>query len=145
MSARPGRMLLIAAAAVIVATLIASYVVLGPPGLQRMRKLDANRVADLCRIDNAVHVYAKVHKTLPSDFAAMSENNGTRFPPKDPLSQAAYEYQPTGKDTYRLCANFQTDSASSPAPDLPAYSYAGEEWPHNVGRKCFDRRADLGT
>jgi hypothetical protein len=121
---------------VVIATLVAAIVVLGPPAKQRELKLDQRRVADLIGIKNAVAVYVRQHEALPADLSVLANMPGTRIARSDPETGASYEYAVLDERSYRLCAVF----AAAPEGDraaLPYYTEAG--WAHEAGHECFER------
>jgi len=131
-----GRWLLVAAGAVVVATIVASVVVIGSPSTQREGRLDARRLEDLRRIGRLVDAHFDRTGVLPAGLAALARP-GLELP-LDPTSGAPYGYEAgTGRD-YRLCAEFATDSART-----KPQRWESDEWSHGSGRQCFDRRAPV--
>lgn len=129
----PGRWLAIAASVLVVATVVVAIAVMGTPGAQRQARLDDRRAADLAAIERAVDAYARQHGVLPPALATLQKTRrGLRI--VDPEHGAHYGYAVTGRQTYRLCAVFATDTAAD--PDFRAHN---EEWSHGIGRQCFDR------
>lgn len=134
--ARIGRWLLVAAAVVVVATMIAAVATMGLPSTQRDIGLDQRRMHDLQRIDTAVRSYAETNDSLPPDLATLAAQPGRRLSTLDP-GGVAYGYESTGAQTFRLCAEFITDTAQPPqAEDAPV----ADEWLHGTGRQCFQRK-----
>ena len=133
--ALPGRWLAIAASVVVVATVAAAIMAMGPPSAQRQAKLDQRRVQDLAHIANVVSLHVRDHAVLPSDLATLAAEPGRRLSITDPVDGSPYHYEVTGPRTYRLCASFATDTAH----DAGAGSGMGDEWNHGSGRHCFDR------
>lgn len=121
---------------VVVATIVAAIVVLGPPGKQRQLRLDERRVADLIGIKNAVATYVRQHEALPSDLAALAKLPGVRIKQADPETGASYEYAVVDERSYRLCAVFATKSEG----DRVAPPYFETGWAHEAGRQCFERK-----
>jgi hypothetical protein len=131
-------LLVAAAAAAVVAALIAGIVAVGPPHLERDRKLDQVRVTDLAATENLISSFAKVHKSLPADLGSLAQEPGYPSPRVDPESGKPYEYEVLGPDGYRLCARFATESTHDTTIYLP-----GKPWFHGAGKQCFNRRVDL--
>ncbi len=134
-----GFWLMAAAALVIVATIVASVVVMGSPTVQRARKLDAQRTMQLQMIEREVRSYQRREGRLPS---GLNEALGAGVAVADPQTGAAYEYAATAADRFRLCATFSRASADDdrgkPAP------YDDLSWRHPAGRHCFDFRVEAG-
>lgn len=129
-----GRWLLVAAGAVVVATVAASIAVIGPPAAQRELRLDARRLDDLRRIERLVDAHFTRTGALPAGLEALARP-GLELP-LDPASDAPYGYEAGAGRDYRLCAVFGTDSASSRLQRRES-----DEWSHGSGRQCFERRA----
>jgi hypothetical protein len=125
----------IVASLIVLATIIAAIVVMGPPSQQRLMRLDERRVEDLNRIAMIVDVHRTQHDRLPASLAELGAQPGVRLP-QDPESRKPYDYEVLGPAEYRLCAQFDTDtsSAADPRPWLDA------DWAHGTGRQCFKRR-----
>lgn len=131
-SGTSGRWIAIAASLVVVATLVAAVVVIGPPSQQREARLDSRRVQDLQRIVQAVDSHYANHAALPADMAALAAQPGWGLATTDPQDGTPYIYEVTGERSYRVCAGFTTDTAkSSDAPWAPG------NWNHGIGRQCF--------
>lgn len=136
-SGNAGRWIAIVAGIVVLAAVIAAIAVMGSPSQQRLMRLDERRVDDLGRIAMAIDAYHKEHGRPPASLAALAAEPGVRLP-QDPESRQPYGYEVLGKAEYRLCAQFDTDTAEAtdPQPWLRA------PWVHGAGRQCFKRRSD---
>ncbi|MGB0133959.1 hypothetical protein [Dokdonella sp.] len=132
------RMLVSGATLVVIITVVAGLVVIGPPSLQRERKLDQRRIFDLSQLVRQVTNYWKSNKKLPMNIDALAELPGFRIP-SDPKTSTSYEYTPTGELTFKVCAVFALDTSEAPHT---AYFPGSEEWLHGVGHTCFDRNVD---
>ena len=130
----PGRWLAIAASVVVVATVVAAIIAMGPPSAQREARLDARRVQDLQRIVQAVDTYHANRKALPDGMAALAAQPGWGLATADPQDGTPYTYEVTGERSYRLCARFATDTARTTGA-----AWAAEGWNHGIGRQCFRR------
>jgi type II secretory pathway pseudopilin PulG len=134
------RILAMAVTVAVVAAVIAAVVILGPPGAQRERRLDAARISDLQMIQSAVMGYVARHEALPADLATLAKEPGYALSTSDPQTGAPYVYEVTGTTSYRLCASFTTDTAKERRDERPDYTYS-VEWAHGAGRQCFERHA----
>lgn len=130
-----GRWLAIVASVVVLATVVAAVLVMGPPAAQREASLDNRRVQDLAGIVGVVELYYRQRGALPPDLATLAGLPGQRLAIADPVDGSPYVYQVAGQKQYRLCAVFVTDTAKS-----GARAWGGIEWNHAAGRQCFDRR-----
>lgn len=141
MSARlPGTWLLLAAAVVVVATLVAAIASIGLPSEQRLERLDERRVADLGNLESAIDAHVRTADALPTTLAELAAEPGMRLSTVDPESGRPYEYVVRGARAYRLCAVFATDTARTRADVAARGAYS--RWFHGKGRHCFERRLD---
>jgi hypothetical protein len=137
------RLLVAVAVAAVVAAVIAGTLALGPPHLERERKLDGIRIMDLAALERLISSFAKLHKSLPADLAALAKEPGYSVPRGDPQSGKPYEYEVLSADGYRLCARFATTQNDN---DRVGNIYSpGTMWSHGAGKQCFNRRANLGS
>ncbi|WP_196778836.1 DUF5671 domain-containing protein [Lysobacter silvisoli] len=130
-----GRGLLIATAAIIVATVVAAIATTGGPAAQRAMRLDQRRVEDLTRIGYAVTHYYNQHQRLPSDLRTLAAQPGMKLSIVDPVTRAPYGYQAGEGKQYRVCASFTTDTAQA---EDTRYGL-NDDWLHDVGEQCFER------
>lgn len=130
-----GRWLLVAAAVIVLATVVAAIVSMGTPNAQRDARLDMRRIRDLDRIAGALDAYYRSRGQLPPDLASLERQPGQRLAIVDPVTGAPYGYQVTGERRVRLCAVFVTDTAESELEPR-----IGDRWMHGVGLHCFDRK-----
>jgi hypothetical protein len=128
-----GLYLAVAASVVVIATLVAAIGVMGTPSQQRLVRLDERRVGDLDRIVDAIREHG-----LPRDLATLARTPGERLSIVDPVDGQPYEFAPLGKDRFRLCAHFATDTAKVVSDSW----YQRGIWSHGQGRHCFDRDMD---
>ena len=135
-AASPGRWLAIVATLVVVATLVAAFLVMRSPAVQREVTLDQRRVQELQRIGYAIDAYVVLHESLPPDLATLAAQPGSTVSLRDPVTAAPYAYQATGKDRYRVCADFSTDTAKTGEALMDS---PGMSWAHGVGHQCFER------
>lgn len=139
--AKAGTVLMAAAALAIAATVTAAILVMGSPGVQRERGIDARRVQDLQRIQRQVEAHYSEHGALPRDLATLAAKPGISLATTDPVTAATYGYQAKGQREYQLCATFATDSAADNESRAPWTTF---DWAHGTGRTCFARKAGSG-
>ena len=84
-----------------------------------------------------IREYAKTNGALPSDIGKIGDRPGSTLSIGDPETGVSYEYQRIDADTFKLCADFTTDTARQPSETWPASS---EEWTHGIGRHCVTRK-----
>jgi len=124
---------------VVVCAVVAALIIVGPPSVQRQRNMDEVRVRNLANIALNVNGYVARHRGLPADLDALAKEPGFHIPRADPDTGKPYGYQILGTISYRLCADFTTNS--SDAPDS-AYPIVDVAWAHGQGHQCFDRNTE---
>ncbi len=132
--------------AVVVASVVAGFFVVGSPARARLEQLDQRRVSDLQSIQSYVVSFWQSKERLPKTLDELKDDLRGVAAPADPETGAAYEYDPGEGATFTLCATFalKSDGASS----LARYPSAGgpftseEIWAHDAGRVCFERAID---
>ena len=140
--AKTGAVLMASAALAIAATVTAAILVMGSPGVQRERSIDARRVQDLQQIQHQVETHYREHGALPRDLATLAAKPGLALATTDPVTATPYGYQANGRRDYQLCATFATDSAAGSERREP---WTNPEWAHGVGLTCFTRRIRPGA
>jgi hypothetical protein len=113
---------------VVGAAVTAGIVIIGSPGEERTRRLDARRVDDLQRISSAVEVYHQRHQGVPASLEELSKEPGLSTIPRDPVSGLPYGYRTFNANSYELCGVFDRETA-----DIRAVSF----WTHGAGTQCF--------
>jgi type II secretory pathway pseudopilin PulG len=124
----------------VAAAVIAAIVLIGAPGAQRQRKMDGVRVQNLTYIALSVKGYFTRHKELPPDLDALAKEPGYRVARSDPDTGIPYGYQILGTTSYRLCADFTTDTSTDTLG--PYNAYVDVSWAHGKGHQCFDRNTE---
>lgn len=120
------------ASAAVLAAVIAGALQLATPAEQRLRRLDAERVADLRRIAGQVEEHYRRHGSLPADLSALAAEPWAGEIARDPESGSPYGLRLLGETRFSLCADF---ARPSPPPRHPAeVSF----WRHSEGRTCFE-------
>lgn len=134
-----GRNLLIAAAVIVIGTLVAAMWIMESPSKQRDRRIDQRRVEQLDAISDAIDAWARVKGSMPSSLAELAGQPGASLVIVDPVVGAPYGYEVTAIFDYTLCATFAT-STSDRGRDAKRYRPYDNNWMHPAGRKCFERR-----
>lgn len=135
-----GRRLLVLTALVIVASVAASFLVMGTPAHQRDLRMDEARVRDLERLQSALREWHREHGDLPPTLAALAAQPGLALDISDPLTGVAYGYRRDGSRRFELCAEFSTDSGERGSRN-GAPGISQEQWRHGSGRTCYWREA----
>jgi hypothetical protein len=97
-----------------------------------MRRIDAQRVADLHSVASAIDLYCTRHKSLPASLEALSREPGGSVKLLDRDTKRPYEYRMLSDNTYELCAHFARDSTDQ--SDALNKNF----WAHGQGRQCFN-------
>ena len=120
---------------IVVATVAVCVVVglflLGPPGRERERRLDARRVADLRELAMAVDLFWSRQARLPAALSDLSHEAELQINPADPVTGMPYSYRVTGEKSYELCAQFGGPSGEDRG--VPRVEF----WAHGAGSQCF--------
>lgn len=118
--------------AIVVAALVAGFVIIPSPAQQRIYDLDAKRVSALDVLESAVNVYVAGHKELPANLAELTGTvKWSAEGAKDVETGRPYDYfRGQGLD-YRLCATFSASSQRGAT---------GFSW-HPAGYYCQHRTA----
>ena len=135
-------------AAVIAASIVFGFSLMGSPANQRDLRFDEQRTGNLQEIQNNAADYWQQKKVLPKDLNELSVTGYGM--PKDPETGKQYEYAVTGELSFRICADFKTVlSAESVGKNTPYYygTRAGlmtvpQYWVHGAERTCFDTTID---
>ncbi len=130
---RFGRALIIAGGLVSVAAVVVAVALTGSPGAARASKLDAARVHDLVRIEEAVALQRERDGALPASLDAVRGGDLRRH---DPVSGLPYGYRVLDARRIELCATFATDTADTVRQAEP---WLRRDWPHTAGPVCFVR------
>ncbi len=133
--------------AVILASIIYGFSLMGSPAQQRELRFDEQRAGNLQEIQSNTANYWQQKKALPKDLSELSVIGYAM--PKDPETGKQYEYTVTGDLSFRLCADFKTVlTAESVGANTPySYTQAGltvvpQYWVHGAQHTCFDTTLD---
>ncbi len=147
-----------ATAAIVLASLVAGFFVVGSPATQRARRFDEQRIQNIQVLQSQIINYWMLKQKLPDTLDALKDSISGFSAPLDPATAQPYEYRTGGKLSFELCAVFNRDSAqsgignrsSAEAPIFtaayPVKPYGGlsenDNWLHSAGRACFSRTID---
>jgi hypothetical protein len=113
---------------VVAAAVTTGIVIIGSPGEERTRRLDARRIEDLQGISAAIAVYHKRHQRVPMSLEELSMEPGLASIARDPVTGGPYAYRTFSANSYELCGTFERETADARAADF---------WSHSVGTQCF--------
>lgn len=144
--------------AIVIATVIAGFFIVGSPKEERLRRFDEQRIGHLQFLQSEILNYWMNKEKLPANLSALEDDiRGVRAP-VDPETGASYEYKASGSETFSLCADFALPSLgmaqTAEKPMMPRVSpvdsYYGSvypaggvtNWEHKSGHACFERTID---
>lgn len=128
---------------IIVTAVIAGFLIIGSPQEERLRRFDERRVQDLSAIQSEIINYWTNKERLPQNITELRDDIRGFTPPRDPSTGADYEYQVIDSLEFALCANFDTASDyESNRLRAPEPYYGQQNWQHETGRVCFERKID---
>ncbi len=142
------------AGAVVLATIVAGFFIMGTPGQVRLYRFDDQKMSDLQNIQYQVVNYWQAKERLPQTLAEMNDPLGGFTAPLDPQTGEEYRYEIVKAPyTFKLCATFNAETQeSSPYSErgmTPAAVYPGAvpdiytaSWKHPAGEHCFERTID---
>ncbi len=93
---------------------------------------DRQRIADFSLIKGEINSYYQTNNQLPQRLNQLS----SLVKLKDPYLNTDYVYQIDGKNTYKLCTSFDTDTNRSKT-DRARNNYAIPEQSHSKGYYCL--------
>lgn len=134
------------AVAMVLLSIVFGFMVTGSPRTQRLIKYDEQKRIDLQNIQSQIVTYWRNKSSLPTDLASLNDPLSSFYTPvpKDPQSQESYVYTKKSDLTFELCANFNRKSEinQQSSASYGYYEFAGENWAHEEGYKCFERTID---
>ncbi len=134
------------AGGVVLAIIVAGFVIVGTPKEIRSVRIDQERVSDLRDIQWQTINYWQKKNSLPATLADLDDSISGYSAPADPETEEAYTYNVTGPRSFTLCATFSSESREDGAQDFryPIKSIGGgqDSWTHGEGETCFDRTID---
>jgi len=143
------RIFAITGSVLLVIAIVGGFFLVGTPAEQRAQRFDERRVNDLQSVQSEVINFYSTKEALPDSITDL-ENDVTGFiQPKDPQSDASYEYTKTGELTFDVCATFAAkrdyadiNKGSPETLIYPPYGPYSDNWSHEAGRFCFSRTID---
>jgi len=138
--------------AIVIASIVFGFFIIGTPQEQRARRFDEQRVSDLQVLQNQIVSYWVQKQALPENLNMLEDSISGFLVPEDPDSAVAYEYEILSPLSFNLCAFFKTSTkdfsvAYKGSRSLyiePMYygSSFQQNWDHEAERTCFERTID---
>jgi hypothetical protein len=136
----------------VVAAIVAGFIVVGSPAHQRALRFDNQRVSDLQNIQWQVLNYWQQKSVLPTNLDSLKDSLSGNIVPTDPETKKPYEYAVKSTTSFELCATFlrKVEDKSGRGGfmgrgyyDMTSpIGYLDENWKHEAGRTCFTRTID---
>lgn len=132
---------------VVITSIVIGFFMAGSPSQQRDVRLDDQRISDLEQIQNEVIAYWQNKDTLPESLSVL-KNDITGFtPPLNPETEENYVYEIIDKLSFKLCAEFKTESFEINQKIVNRYPKGlrnpfDQNWTHAKGHACFERTID---
>lgn len=130
----------IAAGILVILSITAGFFIMGSPAQVRLYRFDDQKVQDLTNIQWQLVNYYQQKERLPDALSELEDPISGFITPTDPQTGETYLYQKEGDESFRLCAQFNTESRQSPT--RPTYNGISENWEHAEGETCFSRVID---
>lgn len=134
---------------IVLIAIIAGFFIAGSPKEERARKFDEQRVSNLQFIQGEIINYWLRKAALPQKLDELRDDIRGVSIPQDPENGTAYAYEMLGPESFKLCAVFNRPSLgkefTAPQPARPYYypePAFSENWSHDSGSTCFDRKID---
>ncbi|MEN9649574.1 MAG: hypothetical protein RL094_541 [Candidatus Parcubacteria bacterium] len=138
--------------AIIVASIVTGFALVGSPSTQREYRLDEQRVSDLTTIKwEIVNVYQQSGK-LPATLADLNDSIRDYTIQTDPVTKLPYEYSvvqnvstATSGPSFQLCATFARETRQQAKNQLSSdvrELTSPDNWKHGAGRVCFTKTID---
>ena len=135
--------------AIVAASVVAGFFIVGSPKEERMRKFDDGKVSDLQVIQGQIIYYWQNKGKLPVKLEDTKDSIGGFNPPKDRETGSNYGYEVKSELKFKLCANFNLPSLESRTPFIERPTYptqyippGNSNWAHGAGYVCFERIID---
>jgi len=134
----------------VLVSIIGGFFIMGSPFTLRMKRFDERRVNDLQNIQYQIVNFYQKKGELPNNLDELKDPIAGFNIPLDPDSAVPYGYEKVANLNFKLCADFslgsdtQIDSkgATRPVPVFLGDNYLNENWQHEKGLVCFDRKID---
>ncbi len=147
-TAQPARAQMVGwgAGAVVLASIIAGFFIMGTPGEVRLARFDSEKINNLQNIQYQIVNYYQQKGMVPAQLSDIEDPLSGWILPQDPEGEE-YRYQKKGELSFSLCATFNKESRVPEMPRArPAAPYGApmpdENWEHGAGEECFDRTID---
>ena len=134
----------------VLASIVGGFFIMGSPFTLRMKRFDERRGNDLQNIQYQIVNFYQRKGELPNSLDELKDPIAGFNIPVDPERAVPYGYEKVSDLNFKLCADFslasnaQTDSKymTRPMPISSEFFPVNENWRHQKGAVCFDRKID---
>ncbi len=127
--------------AIVAIALISSFFFIDSPFKVRQQKYDQAIINKFSQIDNAINAYYSENEKLPAALSDLLNGGSLYFITEnditDPGTNKAFDYKVSAKDTYELCAVFQTANKEQGADKS---FFFDTRYLHDAGYQCLKQR-----
>lgn len=127
---------------VVIIAVLGGFFIIGSPQTERLRRFDEERVNHLQFLQQEIIQYWTNKSRLPEKLEDLEDPLRGISIPKEPQTQANYEYKVLGPESFELCATFALASRASLEIQPPQPFFREGNWQHGSGRVCFERTID---
>ncbi len=135
-----------AVSAVVIGAVVFGVMTIGSPAKQKAKQLDETRVNNLMNIQSQiVYTHWQNKGDIPEKLDELNNPIDSYTVPKDPKTGEEYEYKKISKNSFELCANFETENMLENTTREKVVNkgyFIDENWQHKSGRYCFTRVID---
>ncbi len=140
--------------AVVIASIVSGFFIMGSPAQVRLYRFDDQKVSDLENIQYQVVNFWQTKERLPQTLAEMEDPLGGFTAPRDVQTGESYVYEIVkAPRTFKLCATFNAETqekspySADKMPSRPTYpsimtDLSEHSWQHGAGEQCFERTID---
>ena len=143
------KMIGVGVSAIVLASIVAGFFIMGSPHTQRLLRYDQQRINDLQNLQAQVTNYYQTTEKLPESLDKLKDPLVVARVQTDPETGADYGYTKTDELTFELCATFSLplpafdeDTADLSDWRVRELQQTAQDWPHGQGETCFERTID---
>jgi len=119
---------------VVAAAIVMGVVMLGPPSVERARRIDRLLVDDLRDIKATINYYYSENGRLPASLRELAKAPMIRIS-KDAVPGGVYRYRVLVAEEFELCGTFERASE-------PEEGSGVDVWQHPAGAHCFTMKVE---
>jgi hypothetical protein len=140
--------------AVVIASIVSGFFIMGSPAQVRLYRFDDQKIGDLQNIQYQVLNYWQTKERLPQTLAETEDPLSGFTIPRDAQTGESYTYEIVKAPyMFKLCATFNAETQKSSSyydkntpsqvayPSFPA-DISNSSWNHGEGEHCFERTID---